>query len=57
MYRKQQLVLLRLNSVFFRNRLAEMKESANLPSELGQITVLVAGKILRNLHSVSYYET
>jgi len=57
MYRKQQLVLLRLNSVFFRNRLAEMKESANQPSELGQITVLVAGKILRNLHSVSYYET
>ena len=50
MQRKQQLVLLRLKTVFFCGRLTEVKESPDLPSELGQITVLGAGEILLRLH-------
>src|ERR1022692_908164 len=51
MHRKQQLVLLRLKTVFFSGRLTEVKKSPDLPSELGQITVLGAGEILLSLHS------
>lgn len=40
---EQELVLLRLNAVFFRRRLAEMKKAPDLPSELGQIPVLIGG--------------
>ncbi len=40
---QQQLVLLRLDAEFFRRRLAEMKELADLPPEFSQIAVLVRG--------------
>jgi hypothetical protein len=35
MHRKQQLMLLRLNAVFFRGHFAEMKKPPDLPPELG----------------------
>ena len=40
---KQQLMLLRFDSMFFRSRLAEMKESPDLPAELRQIAILILG--------------
>ena len=41
-HRQQQLMLLRLDAVFFRGRFAEMKEPPDLPPELGQVAVLLA---------------
>jgi hypothetical protein len=50
MHCKQQLMLLRLDAVFARGRLAEMKKLADLPPKLGQITILVLEKIMFSAH-------
>ena len=40
---EQQLMLLRLDAVFFRGRFTEMKELPDLAAELGQIAIFLAG--------------
>ncbi len=47
---KQQLMLLRLDSVLFCRCLAEMKELPNLAPEFGQVPVLVLRKISICVH-------
>ena len=42
-HRQQQLMLLRLDAVFFGGGLAEVEKAPDLPAELGQIAVLIAG--------------
>src|SRR5579872_4465303 len=41
---QKELMLLRLNAVFFGSGLAEMKKSPDLPAEFGQVTVLLSGE-------------
>jgi len=47
---EQQLVLLRFDVVFFRKSFAEMKELPDLTPELGQIAVLIGGKVAVTAH-------
>jgi hypothetical protein len=47
---EQQLVLLRFDAVFFCQCLAEVKELADLTPELGQIAVLIGGKVAVTAH-------
>ena len=46
MYRKQQLMLLRLKAMLFRRGFAEMKELPDLSAELGQVPVLSGREIV-----------
>jgi hypothetical protein len=56
MYRKQQLMLLRLEAMLFRRGFAEMKELADLPAELGQVPVLPGREIvLHYLYRTTMY--
>src|ERR1700728_2960487 len=47
---EQQLMLLRFDVVFFCKSLAEMKELPDLTPELGQIAVLIGGKVAVTVH-------
>ena len=47
---QQELMLLRLNSMFPRRSLAEEKELPDLPAELGQIAILAGGEIGSGSH-------
>ena len=50
LHRKQQLMLLRLDAVFPRGGFAEMKELPDLPPELGEIAILILGKVVFSAH-------
>ena len=55
---EQQLMLMRLDVMLLRGSFAEMKELPDLPPELGQIAVLIGGKIAvtRHIYIVSRYK-
>jgi hypothetical protein len=56
--REQQLMLLRFDVVFFCKSLAEMKELADLTPELGQVAVLIGGKVavIAHIYIVTRYK-
>jgi hypothetical protein len=49
---QQELVLLRLDAMCFRRRVAEMEKSPDLPSELGWIAILFEGKVLARFNGL-----
>jgi len=47
---EEELVLLWLDSVFFRGGLTEVEETPDLAAELGELAVLVAAEVVTGLH-------
>src|SRR5438874_2143814 len=48
--REQQLMLLRLDLMLLRGGFTEMEETPDLPPELGEIAVLIEGKITHQIY-------